>query len=63
MCAMQFPDMPLAGPLLSVLSNAVVIKAAIERWNVSGRLRLRLRPLLSAPPLVGGVQVGQGARL
>lgn len=52
------PDLPLAGPLLDMLSNAVVVKASIERWTVSGRLRIKLRPLLSDVPIIGGVQVG-----
>lgn len=35
------------------LSNVVVIKAAVENFSLTGRLRLTLRPLFCKLPLVG----------
>ncbi|GAB4814906.1 hypothetical protein N2152v2_001952 [Parachlorella kessleri] len=51
------PDVPLAGQLMDLLSNAVVIKAAVDHWVVNGRLRVRLGPLLDGPPILGGMQI------
>ena len=59
LAALQVPDVPLAGQLMDLLSNAVVIKAAVDHWVVNGRLRVRLGPLLDGPPILGGVQVGK----
>mgnify|MGYP007114768508 CR=1 FL=1 len=59
LAALQVPDVPLAGQLMDLLSNAVVIKAAVDHWVVNGRLRVRLGPLLDGPPILGGVQGGK----
>ncbi len=35
------------------VSNIVIIKAAIERFTLSGRMRVTLRPLMNQLPLIG----------
>lgn len=39
----------------------MIIKAAIERFTLSGRLRVTLRPLMNQLPLIGSGGWAQGA--
>ena len=47
----------LVDKLLDVISNFIIVKAAVEHAMLHGRVRVTLRPLLNSPPLVGAVQV------
>lgn len=49
--------LPVLAQLMDALSNLVVIKAAVERMTMHGRLRLTLRPLMSQLPLIGAAEV------
>jgi hypothetical protein len=49
---------PLKGPWLAqVLGNLIVLKVGMEDANVSGKMRVTMRPLLDRTPVVGAMKV------
>ena len=57
------PSHPVFEPPHPQVSNIVIIKAAIERFTLSGRLRVSLRPLMNQLPLIGSGAQGAAACL
>jgi hypothetical protein len=46
--------------LPQVLGNLIVLKVGMEDLNVSGKMRITMRPLLDRPPVVGALKVHFG---
>ena len=40
-----------------VLGNLIVLKVGMEDFNVSGKMRIAMRPLLDRTPIVGAFKV------
>lgn len=53
-------DLPLLNRpwLPQVLGNIIVLKVGMEDFNVSGKMRVTMRPLLDRTPVVGALKVG-----
>ncbi len=48
----------LNGPWLpQVLGNIIVLKVGMEDFNVNGKMRVTMRPLLDRTPVVGAMKV------
>ena len=43
--------------LPQVLGNIIVLKVGMEDFNVSGKMRVAMRPLLDRTPVVGAMKV------